>query len=99
MSEDIYNTVRQLGIKILEQRWPLVTAGEWDAAAREIRVNLKAVEAAKGFDRELVKRAIVAHELRHALGGDEAAAAEFVVKTCGDSKLPARLTELWRKSF
>jgi hypothetical protein len=99
METNIYEAARRLGVKVLEQRWPLVTAGEWDAAAREIRVNLAALEAAQGFDRELVKRAIVAHELRHALGGDEAAAAEFVVKTCGDSALPARLTELWRKSF
>ena len=99
MSEDIYQTARRLGIGIVEQRWPLVTAGEWDAVAREIRVNLAAVERAGGLDRELVKRAIVAHELCHAQGGDEAAAGEFVGELLKDKELPARLTELWRKSF
>ena len=55
-------------IKIIDERWTLVTVGECDPRNRIIRVNLAALEIKcedEWFASQMLRRLIVAHELGH----------------------------------
>lgn len=66
---DAFTIAKRAGIKIIRERWPLVTIGEYEPRTRTIRVNLAALEQARGAKDQrligLLEQAIVAHELGH----------------------------------
>ncbi|HVF26837.1 MAG TPA: hypothetical protein VM943_01270 [Pyrinomonadaceae bacterium] len=67
-TDEVFTLARRAGVKIIYERWPLVTIGECEKRSRTIRVNLNAIEhrdSIKYLGKELLERAIIAHELGH----------------------------------
>ncbi|HVF88195.1 MAG TPA: hypothetical protein VM866_11425 [Pyrinomonadaceae bacterium] len=67
-TDEVFTLARRAGVKITYGRWPLVTIGECEKRSRTIRINLNAIERAnsiKYLGKELLERAIIAHELAH----------------------------------
>ncbi len=67
-TDEVFTLARRAGVKIVYERWPLVTIGECEKRSRTIRVNLNAIERAdsiKHLGKELLERMIIAHELGH----------------------------------
>lgn len=67
-TDEVFTLAGRAGVKITYGRWTLVTIGECEKRSRTIRVNLNAIEHAdsiKHLGKELLERAIIAHELGH----------------------------------
>ena len=67
-TDNVLILARRAGVKIVYERWPLVTLGECERRSRTICVNLNAIECAghvKHRGEEFMSRAIIAHELGH----------------------------------
>lgn len=66
---DVSEIAYRAGARIVYQRWPLVTIGEYEPRTTTIRVNIAALERAHDANPpsspELLSRAIIAHELGH----------------------------------
>lgn len=72
-TSDVFELARQACVRIVYERWPLVTVGEYDPRAATIRVNLAALEQSRQRNEagvawaspKMLARMIVAHELGH----------------------------------
>lgn len=83
-TSDVFDLARQACVRVVYERWPLVTVGEYDPRAATIRVNLAALEQSRqrieAFgvawpSTEILARLIVAHELGHLFDARERSAS------------------------
>ena len=92
-TNDVLTLARRAGVKIVYERWPLVTLGECERRSRTIRVNLNAIECAGHSmhpDEGFLLRAIVAHELGHLFDGERN--ARQLINSPDDSPANTRRT-------
>lgn len=83
---DVFSIAKQSNVSIIYENWHPVTIGEFDVKTSTIRINRRALDAAK--DDCKLEREIVAHELGHFFARDfemnkkteEAFARLFAVK-------------------
>jgi len=70
-TRDVLKIAKRAGVRVVYERWPLVTAGECEASSAMVSVNLNALERTQdigGKKRSAACRSaevIVAHELGH----------------------------------
>jgi hypothetical protein len=66
---DVFELAARAGVRLVYERWPLLTVGECEPRAGIVRVNLAALEQAREGDERFTKQAlarlIIAHELGH----------------------------------
>lgn len=67
---DVFEIAERAGVRVVYERWPLVTVGECEPRLRVVRINLAALDrAGKGNNAECSRRmltsVILAHELGH----------------------------------
>ena len=67
---DVFEIAERAGVRVVYERWPLVTIGECEPRLSVIRINLAALERAEKVSdekiaREMLRRIILAHELAH----------------------------------
>jgi Zn-dependent membrane protease YugP len=82
-TSDVFDLARQACVRVVYERWPLVTVGEYDPRAATIRVNLAALEQSRQRNEagaawpspEMLARMIVAHELGHLIDAREHSAS------------------------
>ncbi len=73
-TRDVFEISQRSGVRILYQRWPLVTVGECEPRTATIRINVAALEGMFGAGQQLspqaLARMIIAHELGHLFDAD-----------------------------
>ncbi len=69
-TKDIFEIAKRANVRVIYERWPLVTIGECEPRLNVVRINLAALEQADEandveFSRLMVTSIILAHELGH----------------------------------
>lgn len=67
---DVFKIAERAGVRVIYERWPLVTVGECEPRAKVVRINLAALDGADEaddaeFSRTVLTSVILAHELGH----------------------------------
>lgn len=106
-TRDVHEMARRAGVRIVFERWPLVSVGECETGL--IRVNQTALERASEdagwFSREGLERLIIAHELGHLLAAkwvegedhSEALVHGFVRELLDLPFAPTECERLWKR--
>ena len=85
---DVFKIAERARVRVIYERWPLVTVGECEPRASVIRINLAALDRADeaddaGFSRTILTSVILAHELGHLF--DERPRTQEVKKRTGSA--------------
>lgn len=67
---DVFEIARRANVRVVYERWPLVTVGECEPRLNVVRINLAALDQADeandaDFSRTMLTSIILAHELGH----------------------------------
>ncbi len=67
---DVFEIARRANVRVVYERWPLVTVGECESRLNVVRINLAALDHADeandaDFSRTMLSSIILAHELGH----------------------------------